>query len=366
MLIVAIIILRTCSCDVGGVTSMNEFLEKFFPHILERQQKDVGTNNPYCKYNDQKLQAFTSSLYITALLSTFASSYTTRKYGRKTTMLISGVAFCLGVILTAAAQNLAMLIVGRIFLGWGVGFANQAVPLYLSEMAPSKWRGALNILFQFATTIGILLANLVNYGTERMTVNGWRTSLAIAAFPAILITIGGIYLPDTPNSLVQRERFDEGRNVLRRIRGIEDVDEEFKDILEVASEAKALEQNQFKNVIKRHNRPQLIISMLMQFFQQFTGINAIMFYAPVIFQTLGFGNSASLYSSVIVGGVNVLATLVAVFLVDRLGRRWLLLEGCMQMIVAQVTTYTYHLHLFLPILFYSSLCSLSILGKHVT
>ncbi|XP_024382078.1 sugar transport protein MST4 [Physcomitrium patens] len=318
----------------GGVTSMDEFLAKFFPAVLEKKRAAAATESAYCKYDDQKLQAFTSSLYIAALVSTFFSSYTTMHYGRKATMLIAGIAFCLGVIFTAAAAEIIMLIIGRVLLGWGVGFANQAVPLYLSEMAPSKWRGALNILFQLAVTIGILFANLVNYGTEKMARNGWRVSLAIAGLPAIFITLGGILLPDTPNSLVQRGKHERARQVLRKIRGIENVEEEFDDILIASNEAAAV-KHPFRNILKRRNRPQLVISMILQFFQQFTGINAIMFYAPVLFQTLGFASSASLYSAVIVGAVNVLATCVAITLVDRIGRRWLLLEACIQMFVAQ-------------------------------
>ncbi|KAG0582204.1 hypothetical protein KC19_3G042200 [Ceratodon purpureus] len=319
----------------GGVTSMDEFLAKFFPTVLEKKRAAAATESAYCKYDDQKLVAFTSSLYIAALVSTFFSSYTTRHWGRKATMLIAGIAFCLGVVLTAGAQEIIMLIIGRVCLGWGVGFANQAVPLYLSEMAPSKWRGALNILFQLAVTIGILWANLVNYGTEKMAHNGWRVSLGIAGIPAAFITLGGILLPDTPNSLVQRGKLERGRKVLQKIRGIENVDEEFGDILIASNEAAAI-TDPFRNILRRRNRPQLIISMIMQLFQQFTGINAIMFYAPVLFQTLGFASSAALYSAVIVGAVNVLSTVVAIVVVDRVGRRFLLLEACVQMFLAQV------------------------------
>jgi len=319
----------------GGVTSMNDFLGKFFPNVLKHKLAANADNDPYCKYDDQKLQAFTSSLYIAALVSTFFSSYTTRHWGRKATMLIAGFAFCLGVILTSAAQEIVMLIIGRVSLGWGVGFANQAVPLYLSEMAPSKWRGALNILFQLAVTIGILFANLVNYGTEKMKHNGWRVSLGIAGLPALFITLGGILLPDTPNSLVQRGKLEEGRRVLKKIRGVDNVDMEFGDILTASNEAAAV-KDPFRNILRRRSRPQLIISAIMQLFQQFTGINAIMFYAPVLFQTLGFKDDASLYSAVIVGAVNVLATVLAIVVVDRVGRRALLLEACVQMFLAQV------------------------------
>lgn len=317
----------------GGVTSMDDFLGKFFPQVLKK--KLAAKEDAYCKFNDQKLQAFTSSLYLAGLVSTFFASWVTRRYGRKATMLSAGVAFCVGVVLNAAAQEIVMLILGRVLLGCGVGFANQAVPLYLSEMAPSKWRGGLNILFQLAVTVGILFANCVNYGTNKMKSNGWRVSLGVAGFPAVLITIGGLILPDTPNSLVQRGHLERGRRVLQKIRGIDNVDVEFDDIVMASNEA-ALIKDPYRNVIRRHNRPQLVISTLLQIFQQFTGINAIMFYAPVLFQTLGFGSSASLYSAVIVGAVNVVSTLIAIGVVDRLGRRILLLEAGVQMFLAQV------------------------------
>lgn len=104
---------------------MNDFLAKFFPRVLRNKLAAAKTSNAYCQYNDQKLQAFTSSLYIAGLVSTFFASWVTRNYGRKPTMLIAGLCFCLGVVLNAAAQEIVMLILGRVLLGWGVGFANQ-------------------------------------------------------------------------------------------------------------------------------------------------------------------------------------------------------------------------------------------------
>jgi sugar porter (SP) family MFS transporter len=318
----------------GGVTSMNDFLAKFFPNVLANKLRSANTGNTYCQYNDQKLQAFTSSLYLAGLVSTFFAAPVTRRYGRKPTMLIAGLCFCAGVVFNAAAQDLAMLIIGRVLLGWGVGFANQAVPLYLSEMAPTRWRGGLNILFQLAVTIGILFANLVNYGTGKMKHDGWRVSLGLAGIPAGLLTLGGILLPETPNSLVQRGKLEQGRKVLRKIRGIENVDAEFEDLILAAEESKRI-INPFRNLMLRRNRPQLVIAFIMQFFQQFTGINAIMFYAPVLFQTLGFQSDASLYSAVITGAVNVVSTVVAIVVVDRAGRRILLLEAGVQMFISQ-------------------------------
>ncbi|KAL2623571.1 hypothetical protein R1flu_003776 [Riccia fluitans] len=314
----------------GGVTSMDSFLGKFFPSILKNRED----KNTYCRYDNQGLQIFTSSLYLAGLISTFAASWTTSHWGRRPSMLIGGVSFLIGAILNAAAQNLEMLILGRIMLGVGVGFGNQCVPLYLSEMAPAKLRGALNIMFQLATTIGILAANLINYGTGKVNW-GWRLSLGLAAVPASILTLGGLLLPETPNNLIERSRLSEGRAMLERIRGTANVDAEYDDIVLASEQAKAV-RHPLRNLLKRQNRPQLTVAILIPFFQQVTGINAIMFYAPVLFKTIGFKNDASLYSAVITGAVNVVATLVSIATVDRYGRKILFFEGGIQMIICQV------------------------------
>nr|GMD63386.1 sugar transport protein 13 [Ipomoea batatas] len=319
----------------GGVTSMDPFLEKFFP-VVYRNTKNTNLNSNYCKYDNQGLQLFTSSLYLAGLTATFFASYTTRRLGRRLTMLIAGCFFILGVILNAAAQDLAMLIIGRILLGCGVGFANQAVPLFLSEIAPTRIRGGLNILFQLNVTIGILFANLVNYGTAKIKGGwGWRLSLGLAGFPALLLTLGAIFVVDTPNSLIERGQLDEGKKVLRKIRGTDNIEPEFLELVEASRLAKEV-KHPFRNLLTRRNRPQLIIAVFLQIFQQFTGINAIMFYAPVLFATLGFKSDASLYSAVITGAVNVLSTVVSIYSVDKLGRRLLLLEAGVQMFIANI------------------------------
>lgn len=218
-------------------------------------------------------------------------------------------------------------------------YVTQSVPVYLSEMAPAKIRGALNMCFQMAITIGILVAQLVNYGTAKIQGGwGWRLSLALAAVPAIMLTIGSIFLPDTPNSILERGHTEKARRMLQKIRGTDNVDEEFQDLMDATKAAKKVE-HPWRNILQPRYRPQLIMCTLIPFFQQITGINVIMFYAPVLFMTLGFGQNASLMSAVITGTVNVLATLVSIYSVDRFGRRALFLEGGMQMIVCQVHNY---------------------------
>ncbi|XP_004298157.1 PREDICTED: sugar transport protein 13-like [Fragaria vesca subsp. vesca] len=319
----------------GGVTAMPHFLKNFFPVVYKKTQ-EKGIESNYCKYDNQGLQLFTSSLYLAALTATFAASRTTRTLGRKATMLIAGIFFIFGTILNAAAVNLVMLIIGRLLLGCGVGFANQAVPLFLSEIAPTRIRGALNILFQLNVTIGILFANLINFGTAKITGGwGWRLSLGLGGIPAVMLTVGSLIVVDTPDSLITRGKLEEGKAALKKIRGVSNVEADYLEIVEASRMASEV-KNPMRNLLKRRNRPQLVIAVCMQIFQQCTGINAIMFYAPVLFSTVGFKSDASLYSSVITGAVNVLSTVVSLYSVDKVGRRLLLLQAGVQMFISQM------------------------------
>ncbi|THU57009.1 hypothetical protein C4D60_Mb11t23230 [Musa balbisiana] len=207
-------------------------------------------------------------------------------------------------------------------------------------MAPADFRGTLNIGFQFMITIGIFAANIINYGTASIKGGwGWRVSLGLAAIPALIITIGSLVLPDTPNSLIERGHDEEAKAMLRKIRGTEDIRDEYDDLVAASDEAKSVD-NPWSNILQRKYRPQLTIAILIPFFQQLTGINVIMFYAPVLFKTIGFGSEASLASAVISGIVNVFATFVSITTVDKLGRRALFLQGGTQMLLSQLVVGT--------------------------
>ncbi|XP_054822389.1 sugar transport protein 7-like [Prosopis cineraria] len=321
----------------GGVTSMDDFLEDFFPAVYRHKSHAQESN--YCKYNNQGLAAFTSSLYLAGLVASLMASPVTRKYGRRASIIVGGISFLIGSALNASAVNLAMLLLGRIMLGVGIGFGNQAIPLYLSEMAPTHLRGGLNMMFQVATTFGIFTANMVNYGTQKITPWGWRLSLGLAAVPALLMTVGGIFLPDTPNSLIERGSTEKGRKLLEKIRGTKDVEAEFQDMIE-ASEFAGSVKHPYRNILQRKYRPELVMAIFMPAFQILTGINTILFYAPVLFQSMGFGGDASLYSSATTGGVLALSTFISIATVDRLGRRPLLVSGGVQMITCQIIVAT--------------------------
>ncbi|CAI0377870.1 unnamed protein product [Linum tenue] len=266
-------------------------------------KQDTEVSN-YCKFDSQLLTSFTSSLYVAGLVASFFASWLTKSRGRKPSILLGGGAFLAGAALGGAASNVYMLIFGRVLLGVGVGFANQAVPLYLSEMAPPRYR--------------VLAANLINFGTEKIRSGyGWRISLSMAAVPAAILTVGAIFLPETPSSLIQLTNDkDRARRLLQRVRGTSEVQSELADLIEASELSKSIDHNPFRKILEANYRPQLVMAVAIPFFQQVTGINVIAFYAPLLFRTIGM--------------------VLSMVIVDRVGRRPLFLVGGVLMLVSQV------------------------------
>ncbi|KAI4389195.1 hypothetical protein MLD38_001447 [Melastoma candidum] len=287
----------------GGVTTMVPFLQKFFPSIL---RKAAGAKtNMYCMYDSQVLTSFTSSLYIAGLASSLVASRLTAALGRRNVMLLGGCTFLAGAAINGGAADVAMLIIGRILLGFGVGFTNQATPVYLSEMAPPKWRGAFNTGFQFFIGIGVVAANCINYATAKHTW-GWRLSLGLATVPAFVMTLGALLISDTPSSLVERGRLDQAKRALAKVRGLDtDIEPELAELIRNSELAKAANEEPFVTIFERQYRPHLVMAIAIPFFQQVTGINIIAFYAPVLFQSVGFGSDSALIASIILGLVNL-------------------------------------------------------------
>lgn len=352
----------------GGVTSMPAFLHEFFPNVASNVA--AAGRSAYCKYDSPTLQLFTSSLFLVALASALVAIELTRAFGRRAVLLAAGVAFLVGTAATAGAglvaggaHGLVALVLGRAALGVGVGLANQAAPLMLNECAPHQLRGAFNILFQLMITIGICVAQLINKAVLGHAA-GWRISLAMAGVPAIVLTVAACLLPDSPNSLAARGRMTEGRAVLVQLRGTDKVDAEWADIVDAVA-ASRQSTGGLRSLFSRRGLPLLSVSVLVPLFQQMTGINSIMFYgeilerrkdgmmnyntreresahtyatqpppAPVVMSSIGFGANAALLNTVIIGAVNVLATVVSIVAVDRVGRKPLFMQGGAQMVAA--------------------------------
>ncbi|CAA6664401.1 unnamed protein product [Spirodela intermedia] len=304
----------------GGVTTMGPFLEKFFPKVLRRMA--AARPDRYCIYNSQSLTAFTSSLYIAGLVASLVGGRLTAAVGRRALMISD---------------------VDRrpILLGFGVGFANQATPVYLSEMAPARWRGAFNTGFQLCLGVGVLAANLVSYAVIRVNGHwGWRLALGLAGAPAVVFLVGAAIVSDTPSSLAARGRIDAARRALRHVRGPNaDVDAELDGILRHLKVSRPSEDggsSPFRQLLRRRYRHHLVMAVAIPFFQQMTGINVIAFYAPVLFQAVGFEGSSAVLGSVILAAINLGSTLVSTFIVDRHGRRVLFMQGGVQMFLCQV------------------------------
>ncbi|KAG6512089.1 hexose carrier protein HEX6-like [Zingiber officinale] len=326
----------------GGVTSMEPFLREFFPAVHEKRSPG---GNDYCRFDSQLLTAFTSSLYVAGLFASLCASPVTRALGRRVSMILGGAAFTAGAALGGLARNVYMLILARVLLGVGVGFTNQAVPLYLSEMAPPRHRGAVNNAFDFFIVIGILAANLINYGTQRIRSHwGWRISLSLAIIPATVLAAGSVFLPETPNSILQRSTtpasVQTAAQTLREIRGADDVQDELDDMIAAAKVSKIGSFGSFAALLRPEYRPQLVLVVLIPFFKQMTGITAIAFYSPVIFRTIGLAERSSLLSTAIVSAITVASVLGSMLTVDRLGRRTLFFAGGAAMLASHLVVGT--------------------------
>ncbi|MCE3236140.1 MAG: sugar transporter [Vampirovibrio sp.] len=274
-----------------------------------------------------------SAVLLGAIFGTAGSGMVGDRYGRKNTIIVSAFIFAIGGLVTALAPDPITLSIGRVFLGVAVGVASCVAPMYISESAPDKMRGALVFLFQLAITLGILAAYLVDFALVDV-VHGWRWMLGLSAVPATILWLGMYSMPESPRWLVSQNRMAEAKTVLGRLRGGVSVDSELQDIKASFSNQQH-DHMSWQDLLSPRLRMPLIIGLGLAIFQQVTGINTVIYYAPTILESAGFNSaSLSILGTVGVGLINVLATVVSVFLVDRMGRRPLLLTGLIGMIVS--------------------------------
>jgi sugar porter (SP) family MFS transporter len=265
-------------------------------------------------------EVLVSAALVGAVAGSTLSGRFTDVLGRKRAILITAVIFAVGSLLCAVAGNLPLLILGRLAVGVAIGVASYTAPLYISEMAPPNLRGALVTLNQLAITTGILLAYVVD--AVFAPSNGWRFMFAFGALPAIILGIGISVLPESPRWLLLHRRKQEAIKVLTRIRGGQDVMTEVNDILEHADPGHGKLADVFSPIVL----PVLFCGVALAVIQQITGINTVIYYAPTIFQAAGFhSNETAIIATAGVGLVNVLMTVVSIPLIDKLGRRPLLL-----------------------------------------
>ncbi|HZY99745.1 MAG TPA: sugar porter family MFS transporter [Candidatus Baltobacteraceae bacterium] len=278
-----------------------------------------------------KLQEFTISVVLIGCMGgALASGWLADRIGRRWTLFAAGIVFIVGAVVSALTPDENVLLVGRFIVGIGIGFSSVVAPLYISEVAPSNVRGALVSLYQFAITVGILAAYLVDYA---LAAGGqWRWMLGIAVVPSLVLVIGMVAMPESPRYLFKIGRDERARHELERIvedrAEIAEEESSIRESLKVSSAGpEALRTPQV--------RVALFIGISLAVLQQVTGINTVIYYGPQIFQMAGISsNSASILAETIVGTVNCLMTLIAIFFVDRLGRKPLLYAGLAGMFLA--------------------------------
>ena len=265
-----------------------------------------------------------SSMMFGAAVGAIGSGWMSSHLGRKKSLMAGAILFVIGSLWSAMAVSPDMLIAARVVLGLAVGVASYTAPLYLSEIAPEKIRGSMISLYQLMITIGILGAYLSD--TAFSDAGAWRWMLGIITIPAVLLLVGVFFLPNSPRWLAAKGDFRSAERVLARLR---DTSEQAKRELDEIRESLKIKQSGWQLFQSNSNfRRAVFLGVLLQVMQQFTGMNVIMYYAPKIFEIAGFANTTQqMWGTVIVGLVNVLATFIAIGLVDRWGRKPTLVLG---------------------------------------
>lgn len=253
----------------------------------------------------------------------------TNRIGRKNTLIWIGFFYFISAVGSAFANDPYTFAVFRFLGGIGVGASTIAAPAYVSEISPAKDRGRLVALYQFNIVLGILIAFLSNYLLRNIGENAWRWMVGVEAFPAIIYTVFIFTVPKSPRWLISKHRYQEAKDVLILINPEGDADALMTEI-KVESESHIAGENIW---MKKYRFP-LMLAFLIAFFNQLSGINAFLYYAPRIFEEAGLGESTALLSSIGIGITNLLFTLLGVFLIDRLGRKTLMYIGSIGYIIS--------------------------------
>jgi sugar porter (SP) family MFS transporter len=274
----------------------------------------------------------TSAVLIGATLGAACAGFLSDQFGRKRVILAVAALFVLGALGSAVAPSLTVLLAGRVVVGAAIGVASMLTPLYLAEIAPKERRGGVVSLNQFCITFGILLSYIVDYLLAGTAAN-WRWMLGAGAVPAAVLFAGMLALPESPRWLAGEGRMDEARGALRRLRAGSAVEGELAELrTDLRREGGRLVS--WSALFRRGARKPIIVGVALAVFQQVTGINTVIYYAPTIFRSAGLSSdSVSILATAGVGLVNVVMTVVAMNLMDRVGRRPLLLWGLGGMIL---------------------------------
>ncbi|URE05091.1 PPR repeat, partial [Musa troglodytarum] len=275
-------------------------------------------------------ESIVSTAVAGAIIGAAIGGWVNDRFGRKTSILVADFLFFVGAVIMASAPNPTLLIVGRVFVGLGVGMASMTSPLYISEASPARIRGALVSTNGFLITGGQFLSYLINLAFTKAP-GTWRWMLGVAALPALTQFILMLFLPESPRWLYRKRREEEAEAILRKIYPANEVEGEIQALkesveAEIREEGSSEKINLIKLLKTKTVRRGLVAGVGLQVFQQFVGINTVMYYSPTIVQLAGFAsNQTALALSLVTSGLNALGSIVSIYFIDRTGRKKLLI-----------------------------------------
>lgn len=306
--------------------------------------------------NAMQVGWFVGCALVGSILGVAVAGILSDRFGRKLTMLVAAILFTASGIGCAISQSFTELVIYRIIGGIGIGVVSIVSPMYISEVAVARWRGTLVSLYQLAITIGFLAAYLVNFQILRSAESAvydtpwlhwilvdemWRGMLGSNALPALLFFIVIFFIPESPRWLILRNRTERAHTVLERIyRSSEAADGE---IATIHAAEKAAPKSEWRSLTSPGMRRALLIGVAIAMLGQFMGVNAVLYYGPTIFEDAGLSSGDSLFSQVLVGAVNMLTTVIALVIIDRVGRKQLVYWGVSGMILALLCIGVYFL-----------------------
>ncbi len=308
--------------DIGVISGAEQFIKA-----------DFGIS-------DTMLEHIVSWMMLGAAVGAIAGGWMAKSLGRKRSLLLGSFIFVVASVMCGVAMSVPVLLAGRLILGVSIGMLSFTAPIYLAEIAPENIRGSMVSFYQLMITIGILVAYLSDLAFSYS--GNWHWMLGIIAIPGGLFFIGIFSLPDSPRWLMMRGRKEEATRVLLKLRGNPRIVEQEEQ--EIAAQL-SIPQHGWHMFLQNPNfRRSVGLGVLLQIVQQFTGMNVVMYYAPIIFKDMGYQKEAQMIFTAIVGLTNVLATFIAIWFVDKLGRKPILYTGFSVMAIGMaVVGYMMHI-----------------------
>lgn len=274
---------------------------------------------------DSYWQGFaTGSLAIGAIIGCVIAGKMSDRYGRKKGLLIAALIFAISSLAMAFAGSRNIFIVARCMAGIGVGMASMLSPMYIAEISPAHLRGRMVAINQLTIVIGILITSLVNYNLRNIGEDAWRWMFGLGVVPSVLFFTGALWLPESPRWLVKAGQTSKAQNILSRIGGADFARDSLSSIQRSLEGATKIN---YASLLNKAVLPAVIIGIGLAVFQQLCGINVVFNYTPRIFESIGATREDQLLQTVLIGGINLVFTLLAMLLVDKLGRKPLMLIG---------------------------------------